>query len=184
MKGLPRHDSQLQRDYLDKHPKEILLIVLWPSNEGKATGRNPTALNRISTSSITLEEIRSELALPNGRRVVLLAVDGTWRNARRMVARLPPSVPRLDLSSNVTTTIFSSSSPPTVSSFSLLAPLRSKGPSQRRNGGDNLVCTAEAVSLVLMELGMDINDTESILGIARTKVDLVRRYRGHESKIK
>jgi len=38
------------------------------------------------------------------RRIVLIAVDGTWRNARRMVSRLPSTVPRLDLSMD---TVFS-----------------------------------------------------------------------------
>mmetsp|Transcript_13754 Transcript_13754/g.23870 ORF Transcript_13754/g.23870 Transcript_13754/m.23870 type:complete len:435 (-) Transcript_13754:1587-2891(-) len=218
MKGLPEHDELLQQEYLDNHPRGNLVVVLWPANDGKqskakerqafritdasdkpqdneGSGRSPAGITTFDSTSgvatITLDDIRQELASPNGRKVVLMAVDGTWRNARRMVARVPPTIPRLDLPLSVVSEQFSaskssssSSSIPSTST-SLLAPLRSKGPSnQRRDGGENLVCTAEAVSMVLVELGIETKDADSILDLARQKVDLVRRYRGHESKVK
>jgi DTW domain-containing protein YfiP len=194
MKGLPLHDNQLRMDFIDKHPNGTLLVVLWPSSGGNKKSTTIKSSNNtiasgmaITTPSITLEEIKEELKSPHGRRVVVMAVDGTWRNARRMVARLPSTIPRLDLPPDLVSSHFSteeSSSSSSSSSKSLLAPLRSKGPSQRQGVGDSLVCTAEAVALVLMELGLDVTDGKSILDLAKTKVNLVRRYRGHESKAK
>lgn len=202
MKGLPEHDYQLREDYLDKHPEDCLLVVLWPDDQAqRGTKRTPkertvdkeqevvheasaddrvsVANARIGTSTISLDDLQLELAKPDGRRVVLIAVDGTWGNARRMVSRLPRSIPRLDLPANVLKENLQSA-------VSLLASIRSKGSSkrQRRHGqGDTLVCTAEAVVSILMALGMKTEDGQFILDIARTKVELVRRYRGHESKI-
>lgn len=176
MKGLPDHDKQIQLDYLQQNPTDKLVVVLWPSNEGK---------NSDVSNTISLDEIRSELALSSsaqGREVVLIAIDGTWRNARRMVGRLPTHIPRLSLPSDVVSVYLEQHRRVNEKTTSLLAPLRSQGPSQRKQGGESLVCTAEAVAMVLLELGMDPNDGEAILDLARTKVDLVRRYRGHTSK--
>lgn len=36
MKGLPDHDNRIKNDYLDKHPQEKLVVVLWPANDGKS----------------------------------------------------------------------------------------------------------------------------------------------------
>lgn len=203
MKGLPEHDNLLQTGYLNKYPEEYLVVVLWPQEEvqkskkrsqdvtvnidqgatnevAAGTADASTPGSRIATTTISLDDVRSELAAPDGRRVVLIAVDGTWRNARRMVSRLPRSIPRLDLPADV----LKENLPSTIS---LLAPIRTKGPSQRRHrhvgGGDTMVCTAEAVASTLMALGMKAEDGQFILDVAKTKVELVRRYRGHESKI-
>jgi DTW domain-containing protein YfiP len=171
MKGLPQHDTQLQRDYVDKHHTEKLVVVLWPSSEGK------------TSNTISMEELRSELSSSSsGRQVVLMAVDGTWRNARRMVGRLPPHIPRLDLSSCIVSEYLKQNQQHSKAR-SLLAPLRSRGPSQHGQREESLVCTAEAVTMVLLELGMDPKDGESILDLARSKVNLVRGYRGHDSKL-
>ncbi|KAG7364467.1 DTW domain containing protein [Nitzschia inconspicua] len=174
MKGLPEHDYQIKQDYFDQHPAEKLVVVLWPSNEGKISSVSPT---------ISLQELRSELSSSSGqsRKVVIMAVDGTWRNARRMVGRLPSHIPRLDLPPQIVSECMKHYQDKPSKSGSLLAPLRSQGPSQRKQG-ESLVCTAEAVVMVLLELGMNSKDGEAILDLARTKVDLVRRYRGHESR--
>jgi hypothetical protein len=201
MKGLPDHDNQLQTEYLDKHPEDCLLVVLWPDNEahkekrdrkestlneevvvadeGSTDGRVSVTDARTRTTAITLDDIKSELAEPDGRRVVLIAVDGTWRNARRMVSRLPRSIPRLDLPADVLKENL-------ASTVSLLSSIRSKGSTQghyRQGTRDKLVCTAEAVASILMALGMKAKDGQFILDVAKTKVELVRRYRGHESKV-
>ena len=60
---------------------------------------------------------------------------------------------------------------------SILAPLRSKGPS-KSDVSERQVCTAEAVTSALMQLGLSNTDGNHILDITRTKVDLIRRYRG------
>lgn len=167
MKGLPEHDRILQDTILNEN--SVLPIVLWPSN-----GNDKDS----TTTTVSLEEVQEELLQSSNshRRVVLIAVDGTWRNARRMVARLPSSIPRLDLPEDI---VFSSS----VSSSSILAPLRSRGES----GNDDItsekrqVCTAEAVVGALQGLGaLDQIQAQHILEVTRTKVDRIKRYRGKE----
>lgn len=204
MKGLPDHDSWLQHKIIDKHESgEYLVVVLWPSDERKQQQeQQQQKLRSISldeTKRILLETQRrqqqqDEEERPDSTttttisRVVLIAVDGTWRNARRMVSRLPNVLPRLDLSattdSSCSTQIFPVDGRTNNNNKSLLAPIRSRGPSQRKDGGAGLVCTAEAVTAALVALGLEPSDGERILDLARTKVDLVRQYRGHESKVK
>lgn len=157
MKGLPEHDNQL-RDVVGS--EDGLQVVLWPDTN-KQDGSAP---------AITLEEVTSQLQ--DGKDVALIVVDGTWRNARKMVTKLPSSVRRLDLSANI---VFGEGQEDNDSSKqSILAPLRSKGP----NSAQRQVCTAEAVVGALRQLGLNENDGEHVLEATRLKVDYVRRYRG------
>jgi DTW domain-containing protein YfiP len=174
MKGFPEHDDQFQSEYLNKHSKEKLVVVLCPNNQGKSKSDGLSSSDAKPTAA--LEDLRKELVALNRREVILVAVDGTWRNARRMVGRLPSYFPRLDIPSNVVHTLFSEQK----LSASLLSPLRSKGPSQRARADDTLVCTAEAVTMALKELGLSSKDAENILNLVRAKVDLVRKYQGHD----
>jgi DTW domain-containing protein YfiP len=165
MKGLPEHDRILQDTILKD--KTAFPIVLWPSDQS----------NDKHTITMSLKEVQEELETNPKRRVVLIAVDGTWRNARRMVARLPPSTPRLDLPEHV---VF-----PSVSddSSSILAPLRSRGESGQNDDASEKrqVCTAEAVVGALQSLGaLDPEQAAHILEVTRTKVDRIKRYRGRE----
>ena len=209
MKGLPQHDEWFQTKIIDKHNSgEYLVIVLWPTDERKKKQQDGD--ENTTPRSITLKEAKRILletqkqrsrqqksqddayaSTSKIRRVVLVAVDGTWRNARRMVSRLPNSLPRLDLSPSKAdeSSLKSSSSNHEDNSVtskintSLLAPIRSRGRSQRKDGGEGLVCTAEAVTAALVSLGLDQKDGDRILHLAKTKVDLVRQYRGHKSKV-
>ena len=153
MKGLQEHDIQLQEDILEDD--KTLAVVLWPDSADS------------SAPSISLDQVQQEL---EHRRVVLIAVDGTWRNARRMVCRLPESLPRLDLPAGVVL-----SSPETGS---ILAPLRTRGGPSAREGSDRQVCTAEAVIGALVALGLSKADGDHVLELTKTKVDRIRRYRG------
>jgi hypothetical protein len=154
MKGLQEHDIQLQEDILEDD--KTLAVVLWPDSADSPA------------PSISLEQVQQELK--HDRRVVLIAVDGTWRNARRMVYRLPDTLPRLDLSAGVVL-----SSPATGS---ILAPLRTRGGPSTREGSDRQVCTAEAVVGALVALGLSKTDGDHVLELTKTKVDRIRRYRG------
>jgi hypothetical protein len=154
MKGLQEHDIQLQEDILEDD--KTLAVVLWPDSADSPA------------PSISLEQVQQELK--HDRRVVLIAVDGTWRNARRMVYRLPDTLPRLDLSADVVL-----SSPATGS---ILAPLRTRGGPSTREGSDRQVCTAEAVVGALVALGLSKTDGDHVLELTKTKLDRIRRYRG------
>lgn len=159
MKGLPEHDNQMEEVIGDD---SCLPVVLWPGDQQSNT-------TKTMTRTISLDEVKSEL---KQRRVVLIAVDGTWRNARKMVARLPPNVLRLDLSADI---VYSQSDQ--RPGESILAPLRTKGPSDGEEN-DRQVCTAEAVVGALANLGLASNDSQHALNVTRQKVDLIRRYRG------
>jgi DTW domain-containing protein YfiP len=166
MKGLPEHDNQLE-DILED--EDCLAVVLWPD-------QNSTDPDSSSSEpkTISLNEVKEEL---QNRRVVLIAVDGTWRNARRMVARLPPTVPRLDLSMDVVFSHNNANDHSSGGESSILAPLRARGP-KTRECAERQVCTAEAVASALMQLGLTRCDGDHVLDITRRKVDLIRRYRG------
>jgi len=211
MKGLPEHDQLLEEKILDN--ENYLAVVLWPDqsktkpNVGEQQSPRGDAATTLS-SSISLEQVQAEMQ-SNSRRVVLIAVDGTWRNARRMVARLPSTVRRLDLPEDVVYSYLSddddrSSSSSSISSdhqrSSILAPLRSRGESgigdynddasNKSDGNDQdtncerQVCTAEAVVGALMSLGALNRDQGShVLGVTRTKVERIFRYRGKASLI-
>lgn len=158
MKGLPQHDAEFEA-LLDE--KKVLPVVLWPS-DSKAGAKTSVP------QSISIDELKMRIAEGGARRrVVLIALDGTWRNARRMVSRLPISVCRLDLPDDV---VF----PQGSSSVSIISPLRSRGPGT----SERQVCTAEAVVRALLALGLPADRGERILDATETKVDLVRRYRG------
>lgn len=166
MKGLPEHDNQLE-DMLED--EDCLAVVLWPDQNSADPDSSSSEVKTIS-----LDEVKEEL---QNRRVVLIAVDGTWRNARRMVARLPPTVPRLDLSMDVVFSHNNANDQSSGDESSILAPLRARGPSTRECA-ERQVCTAEAVAGALMQLGLTRSDGDHVLDITRRKVDLIRRYRG------
>jgi len=102
MKGLPKHDKELQdilnsaEETMSQQPDEVgrpLVVVLWPSSSAE----NLITLEELRETLETLAEPSDDDADGKNKQVVLLAVDGTWRNARRMVAKLPSHVKRLDL---------------------------------------------------------------------------------------
>jgi hypothetical protein len=166
MKGLPEHDSQF--DDLIQDP-DNLVLVLWPDQNAHETE------GQKNSRYMSLEQVRNE---SKQKRIVLVAVDGTWRNARRMVARLPrEKIFFTDLSEDAVQDMFvaqdSEQPDRNGGTQSLLAPLRGRGP----NNGKNQVCTAEAVAGALLQLGIDEGGAEHILSVARQKVDLICRYR-------
>ena len=174
MKGLPHHD-QLVEDALSLEGN-CLVVVLWPAEDGDddkdSSISSSSTKKREPARTLTLKEVKSEIKTRQ-RKLILIAIDGTWRNARRMVSKIPPSIPRLDLPMDV---VFSDESDDMTS---ILAPLRSKGPT-KSEVSDRQVCTAEAVVNALIHLGLSRRDGDRILEITRRKVDLIRRYRGKD----
>ena len=185
MKGLEEHE-QVMRSVLARD--DLLPVVLWPG-----TGKN-------NTSSTSLEELRFKLnvskkdSIPGKggeimqevacKRLLVIAIEGTWNVARKMANRLPQNVLRLDISDAIAENfvnnrdIFSVASdlpaPMTVNSPSLLAPLRRQG---QESSVDN-VSTLEATIVALYELGLPDQDAKKILDAARLKVDRIREYTG------
>jgi len=185
MKGLEEHE-QVMRMFLARD--DLVPIVLWPGSTGE------------NIASISLEELRVELNVAKKvsisekegehmqemacKSLLLIALEGTWNDARRMVNRLPKDVLRLDISDATAANfansrgIFSVASdlpaPMSINSPSMLAPLRRQG-----NGGsaDN-VSTLEATIVALYELGLSDQDAKNILDIARLKVNRIREYTG------
>ena len=163
MKGLPAHDKWLNQVVGTSPTEKSIPVVLWPtapSSDDQSTQGN---------SMITVTEIRDFLADDEKNEVVIIAVDGTWRNARRMVSKLPAHVRRLELG-------YDSAFPraqPKDEPVSLLAPLR-----KRKGGLKNGVCTVEAVVAALLSLGLSAQDADHVLDVARSKVDRTKRYRG------
>ena len=143
MKSL--HDDELSRA-LESDPM-AQPVILWPNINTHKDG--PTMSGFVSMNDLV------------GENVILLAMEGTWRQARRMASKF--SYPRLSLE-NISK----------ATNTSLLAPLRAP-----KTAKDS-VCTAEAVIAALEGLGME-SDPE-ILNIVRRKVDQTRRYQGKQAK--
>ena len=91
----------------------------------------------------------------------LIVVDATWRNARRMVKRLPPSVRRVKLDDDDAT------------EANLIAPLR-----RTRGREDVKVCTAQAALAALAALGLEDDARDAALAAVRHKVAVVAALRG------
>ncbi len=172
MKGLPEHDSQFAD--LIMNP-DNLVVILWP-NESKGV-QTPEQ----TSPYLTLDQVKNELQT---KRVILVAVDGTWRNARRMVARLPRNnIFYANISIDTVRRLLVDSvqdrPPESPCTTSLLAPLRGRGPGV----SDNQVCTAEAVTAALLQLGLKESDGLHIVSVAKQKVDLICRYRAKVSTL-
>ena len=177
MKGLPEHDDELAALVEDE---SVETCVLWPSaaeraggsSEGGGEDRDGEA-GGAGRDHVTLEAVQAMLA--SGRRVVIIAVDASWRNARRMVRKLPPSrVRRLSLKAEA---LYGDGGPRP----SLLAPLRAYNGAMRTELGGSersCVCTLEAVVAAVRALGHDPGGCEHALAVARKKVAVVSRYRG------
>lgn len=194
MKGL--HEEQLEQLL---HPNDGVIlqpVVLWPEVTGLTRSTKKTSASA-STGVGNAKQLpppprpherwdASTIAgLQSFDNIVLIAVEGTWRQARRMVSKLP--YPRLGIQPtartildtddslplpSLTTTTTKSLSGPAVAS-SWIEPLRKRS----RNRDPSTVCTAQAVLLALEQcFGMDHDP--SLEGAVKKKIDLTRRYRG------
>lgn len=175
MKGLDEHEDFMQ-DLFAK--EDITPVVLWPGKEGEGDD---------DVLTVSAPELRRNFLDMKGQsnncdrpeRIVLISIESTWSNARKMVNKLPKNVLRLDLKDEVAAHFTTKPSPLSVSnkstaSPSLLAPLRRQGEGSKR---DN-VSTVEATVIALLALGLDPEDSSRILDVAQTKVDRLMEYTG------
>lgn len=151
LKGLPEHDAWFDEIL---HDPTILPIVLWPDHHQYCHGQK---------SYYSIEDL---LLRHQRKKIVLIAIEGTWRNARRMVSKLN-SVGLVGLTQEQ---MFGWRRQPSDGS------LRSQG----NFASPENACTAEAVVGALVALGMDPNMGETVLQRVAQKMDLTRRYQGHD----
>lgn len=93
------------------------ILVLFPS-EDSVEWPDFTSSQKSSASTVSEEKL------------LILIVDGTWRQARRLNLRIPADVPRVKIT------------PTTLSKFLC-----------RRQAREDRVCTIEALSLLLQDMG-------------------------------
>ncbi|KAL7564951.1 hypothetical protein ACA910_010345 [Epithemia clementina (nom. ined.)] len=220
MKGL--HEDQLE---ILLHPDDgtvVQPVVLWPEASGVAprTKHQPAASQQDSdgdddssngdVNGSDAEPRKRSLRwdnstidqLPSFDHIVLIAVEGTWRQARRMVGKLPyprlavksppttpPSAPQADdfavppknstsmLLSSSSSSIVAAEEKPVASSSayndSWIEPLR-----KRSRGRDlSTVCTAQAV-LWALEHTFGMEHDPALERAVQTKIELTRRYQG------
>ena len=112
--GMTESEGALQAQLASGRPA----VVLWPGADSVTVADLPALFGAEAVAS---------------QGVLAVAIDATWNCAKKMVKRLPPSVPRLSLSSDAF--------PP---GKSLLYPVRKYDSAGFEN--DNRVCTYEARS--------------------------------------
>lgn len=198
MKGY--HDSEMEELLKDD---SILPVLLWPQPPTTQDGGNSSSskndLATLSTpsspslcsqqypqyisTSTQLQELKAASITDNivKKEIVLIAMEGTWRQARRMVSKFPQYIPRLsvtassigdrdDKQDNVDDDKGSEHR-------SILYPLR-KQTRHETQVSDNM-CTAEAVVAALQLLDcLSHEESQQVLNMARLKVDRTRRYQG------
>ena len=168
MKGLPQHDGIFQNLLGDDN--QAIPVVLWTDNAKVKKKRK----NNEQNLRCSLAELKTQLN-NNNKRISLIALEGTWRNARRMASKLPPHCIRVSLDPQDIIISQNSHNSDEPKKQSILAPLR------RQLGADvqeNNVCTAEAVISALVGLGLERHVGEEILGTVQEKIQLTRRYQG------
>jgi len=173
MKGLPEHDTKMNE--LLVHDPQRIIVVLWPDND-ISTRQNHS--NTTITNRKTWQQIQ-EMVIDGSKKITLLAVEGTWRTARRMESKLPPHVIRVKLPPE---TVYwrSNDADHTVKNEkgrSLLAELR-----QQDGGPKDNLCTAEAVTAALVGLGLPKDQGNGVLEFIQHKVDRIRRYQGKQKR--
>jgi DTW domain-containing protein YfiP len=185
MKGLPQHDEEIQHVFEDSGRGHV--VVLWPDNDTSPNQNEQQSPvdQKIQQDRITWQDLQKLLiGKDSANQVTLVALEGTWRTARRMASKLPATALRLSLPPDI---LFWNHRPQVIRDDaddddetslirqSLLRPLR------RQEGGSQLnLCTAEAVTAALLGLGLSQAHGCRILDLVQRKVDQTRRYRGKQ----
>lgn len=202
MKGLDEHDA-IMNEIL--HSEDFLPVVLWPGkgNDEEIRTISLPELRRIvgggedddddDEEEVNISKLNN---IKHPQRCVLISIEGTWNNARKMANKLPSKVLRLDLRDEIAASFssptqyegiffnpeYNTNADPASASFcspSLLAPLRRQGRGNRHNRGKmENVSTLEATLVALVGMGLGNKEASRILWIARTKVDRILDYSG------
>ena len=196
MKGLKAHEVALSQALQPQLPQEVVLpVVLWPSDS--FTPKVPP---------LSVAQVLQEAQSHHAARVVVIAVEGTWNQARRMATKLFSDLRPLHLSDhelfawrpmetpaaqeeNGAATDATENEAHSAGPVSILNPLRkqktlnryphhhSKDTSKVTN--INRVCTVEAAVSALVALqAVHVQEAEYLLSLADQKVLRTVAYQG------
>ena len=161
VRGLKEHERELRARAEDP---DTLVAVLWPDRDG---------------ASLLPAEVE---CLRGGRKLALVAIDGTWNTARKVVARLPKDWVRMRVEApwSLVAAPAPGDEADALAAFegeSLLAPAR-----RYRGGGDcqnaGRTSTLEAVVAALEGLGEPQATIDGLLDNLKLKVDSVLHQTG------
>jgi len=184
LKGLDVHDAELQRQIHDD--PNVLPVVLWTESENDDNDRDEGR----SREFVGVEQLREELtaASNSNKSLLLIALEGTWKQAGRMSTRLPTSVRGLSLS---TEQVFgwrrTSTNRGTAKQRqqSILHPLRKQKQTEKTHSSEmivnagNKVCTAEAVVSALFALSvLSESEASALLDSVQRKIRDTAAYQG------
>ena len=149
LKGLPEHDAWFEETISSS---QVLPVVLWRDHDNQQ--------EKQQRQYSSLDDLRQST-----KPVVLIVMEGTWRNARRMVSKLP--VGRCSLSVQQ---LFGWRQHDAARRGSLLP----------QAGDEANGCTAEAVVGALVALGLDRIQGEAVMQLVVKKMEWTRQYQGHD----
>jgi hypothetical protein len=184
--GLAEHEKRLAFLLRENTGR---VAVLWPRGTMEAAEIKEMLSNDAKRGGIEADTSANE---KNATGWTLIAIDATWNSARKMVSRIPSSVPRVSVPAEAFQAL-AARVPPLPTHDSLLGPVRKYDarekkqkdqtpgtPSSSRDGaGDSgRRCTFEAVLASLLAVGaLDEDACASLLRNVKVKVNAVLRQK-------
>ena len=182
--GLAEHEARLSsllREYAGR------VAVLWPRGTMEAAEIKERLSRDAARGGLEADDANEK----NETGWMLVAVDATWNSARKMVSRIPSSVPRVSVPAEAFQAL-AARVPPLSTHDSLLGPVRkydarekkkkdqplSTSPSRDGAGDSGRRCTFEAVLASLLAVGaLDEDACASLLRNVKVKVNAVLRQK-------
>ena len=182
--GLAEHEARLSsllREYAGR------VAVLWPRGTMEAAEIKERVSRDAARGGFEADDANEK----NETGWMLVAVDATWNSARKMVSRIPSSVPRVSVPAEAFQAL-AARVPPLPTHDSLLGPVRkydarekkkkdqplSTSPSRDGAGDSGRRCTFEAVLASLLAVGaLDEDACASLLRNVKVKVNAVLRQK-------
>ena len=175
---------------LAEHEKRLALLlrentgrvaVLWPRGTMEAAEIKEMLSNDAKRGGIEADTSANE---KNATGWTLIAVDATWNSARKMVSRIPSSVPRVSVPAEAFQAL-AKRVPPLPTHDSLLGPVRKYDARAKKKGAEKNVVmdsgrrsTFEAVLASLLAVGaLDEDACAALLRNVKVKVNAVLRQK-------
>lgn len=182
--GLAEHEARLS-SLLRENAGRV--AVLWPRGTMEAAEIKERVSRDAARGGFEADDANEK----NETGWTLVAVDATWNSARKMVSRIPSSVPRVSVPAEAFQAL-AARVPPLPTHDSLLGPVRkydarekkkkdqplSTSPSRDGAGDSGRRCTFEAVLASLLAVGaLDEDACASLLRNVKVKVNAVLRQK-------
>lgn len=183
--GLAEHEARLENVLRENEGR---VAVLWPRPtmafaeiRERMRDARETAISRTKSPRDTLDRVTRDARVG----WTFVAVDATWNSARKMVSRIPASVPRVSVPAEAFQAL-AKRVPPLPTHDSLLGPVRKydarakiKGAEKNKNGMDSgRRSTFEAVLASLLAVGaLDEDACAALLRNVKVKVNAVLRQK-------